>query len=733
MENTRVFIFGISIILMFIGGCKPKTSQQQPESDSYTNDVEIGLRNQDQNSAFRPGWLDSLPIVMVGNWDGDPLFRNRRGGNPDWYMEEYSREFSEEAVLKLKEMGVTMVITDLFKGFGLEAEKDHIEQTRKLVSLCKKHGLKIGVYIGSTICFETFLLEEPDARKWFVPDFMGQPVLWDSKQPFRKRVYFMHPGYINYIKKVLKIAVEDLKVDLIHFDNTSERAEGSIFFHPLAIKDFRTFLKENYTPGVLKDRLGFTDVKYVEPPIFSGSISTIDEPLFQMWTDFRCHQLTGFYAEMEKYIHQLNPETVVENNPCYGLSGVNTEWMCGMYYPDLLSHTGIIWTEEGDEANYTTDNILVSKIRTYKMASHLKNKIFTYTGESPLQMAEAMAYNRQCLGMVGGVLAGYELTEKREDIGFDNPYSLGAYTEDIKDRRQKAQYIKYFHRNFNYYRDIDNIADVAVLHSYSTLAFNNDRPYQSLYLFEQTLIQGKISFDIIYDDDLKNLSKYKVLVLADVECLSDENLKLIRDFVRKGGGLIATEHTSLYTEWRRRKRDFGLKDLFQINSPRWLGNKYPESILNMPVIKNLIGKGRVVYFPEIIPAIKKPAAEEMRSSFWKLPINFKELIKSIEWAAGTRLFLETDAPLTVTMEITEKKDHNSIMVHLINYNTEHDTILGNIRISMKINDGREVDHVEVFSPDTDKTFNVDFDVVENRIVFIIPELKNYDMAVIRMQ
>jgi len=35
-------------------------------------------------------------------------------------------------------------------------------------------------------------------------------------QTFRKRVYFMHPGYIEYMKRVLKIAVEDLKVDLIH-------------------------------------------------------------------------------------------------------------------------------------------------------------------------------------------------------------------------------------------------------------------------------------------------------------------------------------------------------------------------------------------------------------------------------------------------------------------------------------------------------------------------------------
>ena len=685
------------------------------------------------NSLSRPKWLDSYPIVMVGNWDGAPVFRNRRGGNPTWYMEEYKREYTEEAVIRLKEMGVTMVITDIFKGFGLEAEKEQLENSKKLAFFCKKHGIKVGVYVGSTIGFETFLLERPDAKEWFVPDFMGQPVLWDSKQPFRKRVYFMHPEYINYIKKVVKIAIEDLKVDLIHFDNTSERAEGPIFFHPLAREDFRKYLRENYTPEILKERLGFSNVEYVEPPLFSGPISTINEPLFQIWTDFRCRQLADFYGEMERFIRGLNPETAVENNPCYGLSGINTEWACGMDYPRLLSHTDIIWTEEGDEADYSEDGILISKIRTYKMAGNLKNKIFTYTGESALQMAEAMAYNRQCLGMVGGMLAGYELTEKRDNIGFDNPYSLGAYTEDIEQMKKKAEYIKYYHKNFEYYRDIDNIADAAVLHSYSTTAFNNDRPYQSLYLFEQALIQGKVPFDIIYDDNLKNLSKYKVLVLADVECLSDEKLELIRKYVEEGGGLVATEHTSLYTEWRRRKRDFGLTGLFKIDAPRWLGTKYPEIVLDIPAVRNRIGEGRVVYIPEVMPAVKKPPAAEMRSPLWKLPLNWAELIESVKWAAGGELSLNIDAPVTVTVEIMEKKDRSCFLLHLLNYNAGHNSPVNNIGVSLRIPDGKKVDNITLLSPDNNKAGNIDFSVEEKRVMFNIPILETYDMAVIKLR
>jgi len=74
---------------------------------------------------------------------------------------------------------------------------------------------------------------------------------------------------------------------------------------------------------------------------------------------------------------------------------------------------------------------------------------------------------------------------------------------------------------------------------------------QIAQLFEQTLIQRQIPFDIIFNNQLKDLSKYSVLVLADQESLSDEQTSLIRDYVNRGGGLVATGNTSLFTEWRR--------------------------------------------------------------------------------------------------------------------------------------------------------------------------------------
>ena len=410
----------------------------------------------------RPSWLHETPIVMVSNHDSMPIFRRRVGGNPTWQEEDYEKEHTEEAIRQLKDLGVTVVIVHFYKGFGLEAERDHMEKGKALATLVHKFGMRVGVYVGSTIAYETFLAEKPEAQEWFAPDFMGRPVFYDD-QPFRKRVYFMHPGYREYMRRVLRMAEDDFHADLIHFDNTSMQAEPAIFQHPLAAEQFRDFLKNKYSPEEVKKRLGFSDIRYVLPPRYDRPMSFINDPLFQEWADFRCVQLTAYYAEMESLLRGLNPEVAVETNPHSGISGRNTVWEQGVDYPRLLAHLDAVWTEEGDPAGVTPNGILVSKIRTFKMTNTLHNTLFVASGGeggNTLQMAEAMAFGRQCLGDVGGVLAGYDLPE------------------------DQRTYIRFFHQNFEHYRDIDNVADVASLHSYASLGFNNDRAAVSTVLFE---------------------------------------------------------------------------------------------------------------------------------------------------------------------------------------------------------------------------------------------------------
>jgi hypothetical protein len=77
--------------------------------------------------------------------------------------EEYRQEHPEETVKSLRELGITMAILHFYKAFGLVAQGEYIEDARKSAALCHSQGIKVGVYVGSTAIYETFLFEKTEA------------------------------------------------------------------------------------------------------------------------------------------------------------------------------------------------------------------------------------------------------------------------------------------------------------------------------------------------------------------------------------------------------------------------------------------------------------------------------------------------------------------------------------------------------------------------------------------
>jgi hypothetical protein len=708
--NRREFLgSGLAVGICSTGSemISPFVRAQSPKSDS------IPLES-------TPAWLLDQPVVMAGCWDDFPLFQKRTGGAPTWMDELYREQRAERTVKKLKEAGVTLGMIHFFKGFGLEAEREHIADARALSNLLKENGIRVGIYVGSTIAYETFLLEKPDAEAWFVPDFMGRPVYYGN-QPFRRRVYFMHPGYREYIKQVVRYGIENLNADLIHFDNTSQQAEPVIFQHPLAIEDFRKHLVSKYSATELKARFGFSDLRYVVAPKLDRSPGLINDPISQEWAEFRCHQLSSYYAEMSAWVRSINNSVAVDNNPSAGISGRNVIWEQGVDYPRLLGTVDIAFTEQGDNATVTSEGILISKIRTFKAAALLKKRIFCYTWGADsnwgyqenhgglLQIAESMTYNRQCLGMVGDFNAVPDLpAEPRE-------------------------YIRFFHQNFELYREVESVCDVGLLYSFSSMGFNEDRPMTSFMLASQMLIQGRLLFDVIFDQHLESLSKYRVLFLADQECLSDRQIELVRAFVIQGGGLVATEHTSLYDERRERRRDFGLRDCFGVSAPRWLGPGSPEALLPGGPVRTQFGKGEVVYIPEIISNEKSPAPEMRRSQrVWSLATNNEVLRDAVLSAMRGDPTVQTPKLLSpyVTIELVHQHVARRLILHFLNYDHARDSPVNDLDVKVAIPGKERVKNIQLSSPDRpDEGQQLrwsDGDTVE----FTVPALQIYSIVVI---
>ena len=120
-----------------------------------------------------------------------------------------------------------------------------------------------------------------------------------------------------------------------------------------------------------------------------------------------------------------------------------------------------------------------------------------------------------------------------------------------------------------YLRNTANRARVAMVYSQQSAWFYGGEKAQQKIEdhelgFYHALVEARIPFEMVHDRllDEEHLRPFKTLVLPNIAALSDAQCQQLREFVQRGGSLVATYETSLYDEWGRRRPDFGLADLF---------------------------------------------------------------------------------------------------------------------------------------------------------------------------
>ena len=233
------------------------------------------------------------------------------------------------------------------------------------------------------------------------------------------------------------------------------------------------------------------------------------------------------------------------------------------------------------------------------------------------------------------------------------------------------------------------------------------------------MVEARIPFEMVHDGllDGGHINQFKLLILPNVAALSVAQCEQLRQFVKRGGSLLATLETSLYDESGVQRQDFGLADLFGVrfagpvqgpmqnsylrlehatkhpilagleDAPRIINGAYRvdvasrENYPNPPltlipsypdlpmekvfprvpktdvaeVYLREMGAGRVVYFPW-----------DIDRTFWEvMSVDHGRLLRnSIEWATNE------ERPATVTgpgvLDVTVWRQKDSMTVHLVN-------------------------------------------------------------------
>ncbi|MFN7999062.1 MAG: beta-galactosidase trimerization domain-containing protein [Bryobacteraceae bacterium] len=655
-------------------------------------------------------WIDN-GLIDAGGTHEPHIFVVRRGGQSLNARDQLDRAQSEEVLRRLKAQGVEVFHTHLYKGFGMAAEMPEMEETKRVTAMAHGMGLKVDTYIQwNTLMYETFFAEEPRAQNWVQRDALGQPILltYGFQQSYRYRPCFANQEYLDYLKKIVRYAVEEVKTDFIHFDNFDLNPEPESCHDDACKLGFRRFLKAKYSPERRRERFGFENVDYANPPQWNehnppGRMQVIFDPMIQEWIDFRCQVMAEALKQLASYAKSLNPQVAIEVNP-HGITGGNRAWEAGLDHSRFLKYTEAFWTEEDPSPGYTADGRLLSRIRSFKLARRYNNVLLSYIADDPLAMGESLAFN-QTVGFAG----------------------IDPLTPAMK------QYIGFYRKHRDLYTGSKDVATVAVLRSYPSIAYNQPRVQLATILSEQALIQAHIPFDLVFDEHLSDLSKYKVLVLPDTECLSDAQLDAIRQFVAAGGGLVATGQAGLYDQWRRLRLEPGLKDLVAAQPS---GRDYEEDVAPVEFTgapsRKSYEKGRAFYIPGIhfdgkLPEFGRFYRVDQR--FWKAPKNAAEIADGVRWAARDQMPVQVSGPGYLVSNVVEQPEQQRLMVHLLNYNVKKIPALPAAEVICRLPNGKQAKSVTLYSPDFADSRTVPVKNGSSQASFAV-SVKTYTIAVV---
>jgi hypothetical protein len=144
------------------------------------------------------------------------------------------------------------------------------------------------------------------------------------------------------------------------------------------------------------------------------------------------------------------------------------------------------------------------------------------------------------------------------------------------------------YRHERYLRNEAPLARVALLYSEQTSTYHagvapGDRAEDHFVGMYHALVESRVPFELVHEAFLTpdRLDRFKLLILADAAALSTAQCGAIREYVGRGGSLLATFASSLFDETGARREDFGLADVFGVSFQGRIDGPMQNSYLSL--------------------------------------------------------------------------------------------------------------------------------------------------------
>jgi hypothetical protein len=231
------------------------------------------------------------------------------------------------------------------------------------------------------------------------------------------------------------------------------------------------------------------------------------------------------------------------------------------------------------------------------------------------------------------------------------------------------------------------------------------------------LVHAHIPFDVITSPTFRaeDLEGYKLLLLPDLEAVSDGEAAIMRQFVQAGGTIVITgpRPTSM-NEYGDSRPNYALADVLGFNK----GSSVPESN------RNSFGSGAAYYFEDFLGG--EYLRQSWRPAYDKVVGAILESVTPIVTVDGDR-----------RIHVEARALGGETILHLTNFigvTGEFSVVPTQIGVEMLVPAGKQVQSVQVTSPDheTPEPRALDFSAADGKVKFPV-DLRQYSVVLINWQ
>lgn len=268
----------------------------------------------------------NIECWTFAGWEPDRQYRRMGGrglaftGDGAWRDAWRARVTSRENARFMAECGITVAMTHFYKGFGVQAEAAEWGRLREFIANCYAEGVKVWGYVqGRSLFLETLLAERPDAEGWAARDWGGALQTWGGSY-YRAAPCLTSRGYLDYMKEVVRIGLEDIGLDGIHNDN-------SYYRHCWCERCARLFRLWLDARPDLEERTGLPSAAHVQPPPLLEGWHRLD-PLQQLWAEFGAENRFAFLRQLREVARAAKSGAPYETNPAFPKVGPYKTRLC---------------------------------------------------------------------------------------------------------------------------------------------------------------------------------------------------------------------------------------------------------------------------------------------------------------------------------------------------------------------------------------------------------------------